>query len=310
MKQTTICTLLFAFVGVGAAFAQTPDTTSAERYLSLEVGNVWEYESWIEECLDIEFCYTELVGYQRWTVEQDSVVEAQAYKVLAQQGFNLEGEGGLVRRILVRFDEAQARGFRLYGGVEEPWPGDIPCPLDAPTGGPPIECGEYEDLFFADAGEVGVDSLGSQVQRSAKLFTGLITWSEYAADIGLLTTGAAEFGGSWITLAYARVGDLEYGTRVPVSVEGPPAESTLTLSVYPNPSSGAATVQLSLDAPQRVRLSVYDVLGRRVFSDDLGARTAGAMQHRLDTARLPAGVYLVRLTGDAGMVATTRFVRQ
>ncbi len=68
-------------------------------------------------------------------------------------------------------------------------------------------------------------------------------------------------------------------------------------------------MRLSLDAPQRVRLAVFDVLGRRVLSADLGW-AVGEVARRINTARLPAGVYLVRLTGDAGATATAHFVRQ
>jgi hypothetical protein len=67
---------------------------------------------------------------------------------------------------------------------------------------------------------------------------------------------------------------------------------------------------MSLDRPQRVTLAVYDVLGRRVLADDLGVHPAGEASHRLDLAALPAGVYVVRLDGDAGAWVTARIVRQ
>lgn len=45
-----------------SAAAQTPDTTSAWRYAPLAVGDVWEYESWIETCQGPNICTREQVG--------------------------------------------------------------------------------------------------------------------------------------------------------------------------------------------------------------------------------------------------------
>ncbi len=141
-------------------------------------------------------------------------------------------------------------------------------------------------------------------------FYALISWMSYAADVGLLSDGAAEFGGLWMNLTYARIGNLEYGTeRFPVAAEGVPLESVVALTVFPNPSSGDATVQFALDRPQRVTLAIFDVLGRRVLSEDLGVQSAGEATYRLDVAKLPAGLYVVRLDGDAGARATARIIR-
>ena len=45
-----------------SAAAQIPDTTSAWRYAPLAVGDVWEYESWIETCQGPNICTREQVG--------------------------------------------------------------------------------------------------------------------------------------------------------------------------------------------------------------------------------------------------------
>ncbi|MEP0548356.1 MAG: T9SS type A sorting domain-containing protein [Rhodothermales bacterium] len=129
-------------------------------------------------------------------------------------------------------------------------------------------------------------------------------------DVGL-RSGSTFEEWDWIILEYARVGALEFGTeRFPVAAEPTaPEESALTLAVYPNPVRGDATVRFALDVPQRVTLAVFDVLGRRVLTTDLGPQPAGEAMHRLDVARLPAGLYVVRLTGDAGTSGTARIVR-
>lgn len=293
------------------ALAQTPDTTDAARYLPLEVGNVWEYEQWIEECPIFPYCESDRVGYERWVVTGDSVIADTAYATLSVTPFSLAGVPGTPETHLVRFDAIQVRGFRrLPDGRERAWPGIIPCPLDAPIDGS-IECGEYDEEYFVEAySEMEVETAGGTMSRPVKSYYGLITWSEYVADIGLVSSGGAEFGGSWITLTYAYTGAATAGNeQFPVATESVPESAAVALAVFPNPSRGTITIRFSLDWPQRVTLAAYDVLGRRVLTRDLGAQAAGEATHRLDVASLPAGVYVVRLDGDAGATATTRIVR-
>ncbi|WP_420455422.1 penicillin acylase family protein [Rubrivirga sp.] len=69
---------------------------------------------------------------------------------------------------------------------------------------------------------------------------------------------------------------------------------------FPNPTAGAATVALRLDAAVGVDVSVFDALGRRVAVATSGLLPAGEHAVRLDTARLAPGVYVVRVVaGDA-----------
>ena len=85
------------------------------------------------------------------------------------------------------------------------------------------------------------------------------------------------------------------------------APPTVTLEgVWPNPTSGAATVVVSLPDALRVRVDVLDVLGRRVAA--LADEPLGAGRHEvaLDASALPAGVYLVRLEVDGQVL--TRFL--
>ena len=77
-----------------------------------------------------------------------------------------------------------------------------------------------------------------------------------------------------------------------------PAAFALT-GVYPNPTSGAATVAYALPAASDVELAAYDVLGRRVALLQSGSVEAGTHEASFDAARLPAGLYVVQLrAGD------------
>lgn len=74
---------------------------------------------------------------------------------------------------------------------------------------------------------------------------------------------------------------------------------------YPNPARGAVTVAFTLRRAAEVSLEVLDVLGRRVAVLADGSFPTGKHALAFDTARLPAGVYVVRVSGSS--VASRRF---
>ncbi len=82
---------------------------------------------------------------------------------------------------------------------------------------------------------------------------------------------------------------------------GATAPSDLALSApTPNPAAGTATLALTLGRPSAVRVAAFDALGREVAVLHDGTLPAGSHALRLETAALPAGVYVVRATGEAG----------
>lgn len=82
-------------------------------------------------------------------------------------------------------------------------------------------------------------------------------------------------------------------------------EAAFSLTAFPNPTSGSASIRFTLDAPATVRLMVYDALGRAVARLAEGGRGAGEHAETLDTSLLPAGLYHLRLEAD-GHTATQR----
>lgn len=115
------------------------------------------------------------------------------------------------------------------------------------------------------------------------------------------------------TLIYTRLDGVEYGARAflfPTAGEPAVAQPTATAftEVFPNPALGEVQAQYALGAPQTVTLELIDLLGRRVRSAELGRQTAGAHDVQIDTGGLRPGLYVLRLRGDAGAVATRRVV--
>ena len=108
---------------------------------------------------------------------------------------------------------------------------------------------------------------------------------------------------TWLSgwTALAQMGYLS-GAATPVA-GGP--EAAFSLAVGPNPTRGDATVRFTLGRAQRARIALYDVLGREVAVVAEGAFAAGEASAVAPTAGLPAGVYVLRLQGEAGAVART-----
>lgn len=70
---------------------------------------------------------------------------------------------------------------------------------------------------------------------------------------------------------------------------------TVTLSSYPNPLRQQGTVRYTLPESRKVRLVLYDVLGREVAVLENGRKEAGRHTVRLDSGQLASGVYFGRL---------------
>ncbi|MDZ7288362.1 MAG: T9SS type A sorting domain-containing protein [candidate division KSB1 bacterium] len=87
--------------------------------------------------------------------------------------------------------------------------------------------------------------------------------------------------------------------RGPLAVgvkEKPPVARDFALSQnYPNPFNPGTTITYSLKSNGKVRLSVYDLMGREVAVLVNGVQSAGKHEVTFSGANLPSGVYLYKL---------------
>lgn len=96
-----------------------------------------------------------------------------------------------------------------------------------------------------------------------------------------------------------------YTTRGVGVAAAPDADGLgLTLDAAPNPARDRALVGFTLPSAERVRLTVFDALGREVAVLVDRGLAAGAHEAEVDTAALPPGVYVARLR--AGVHVVTR----
>ncbi|MEL6446122.1 MAG: T9SS type A sorting domain-containing protein [Bacteroidota bacterium] len=91
--------------------------------------------------------------------------------------------------------------------------------------------------------------------------------------------------------------EIDY-LNVTVANEAETVPVGTALTAAPNPFSTQTTLSLTLPAALDVEAVAYDVLGRRVAVLHEGVLAAGTHALTFEAARLPAGVYVVRVLGD------------
>ena len=94
------------------------------------------------------------------------------------------------------------------------------------------------------------------------------------------------------------VAERTFTVTPPVATDAPPG-AIEAISPRPNPSADGAALTLRLDGARTVTAELYDARGRRVGEVWDGPLGAGEHALPVETARLPAGVYVVRVAaGD------------
>ncbi len=86
------------------------------------------------------------------------------------------------------------------------------------------------------------------------------------------------------------------------ATDAPPARGTPAFTLhapYPNPTSGTATIDFTLDKESHVSIDMYDVAGRRVATlINNASRPAGLGSVTLDTRSIPSGIYFLKLQAE------------
>ncbi len=137
-------------------------------------------------------------------------------------------------------------------------------------------------------------------------------WTAPTEDVGpirIYASGVAANGNGLRTGDFVYSDSLSIATQVSVEEVLVPESFTLE-QAYPNPFRQHTTVVYTMQQPDPVSLSLYDLQGRLVKSIDEGVRHAGTHEILIDASDLPAGTYLYELqtptTRKTGSVVRVR----
>ena len=146
----------------------------------------------------------------------------------------------------------------------------------------------WKPMFLPDTRLDGVEHIqtifgGVYHQRRRYLVSGLDPSGEYSFCVRAV---GAEAGPQL----------CNFDVITPVSIESDELPETMRLTQnYPNPFNPSTAIEWDLFAPMRVRLEVFDAIGRSVGVLVDGMRPAGTNTFRFDAGGLPSGLYVYRL---------------
>ena len=202
--------LLFLLAPLVVAQTTEPDTLEPERFYPLEVGNRWEYRP--------EYGTTTPVSHFRRSIVADTMIDGERWFVQREQGF--ERTSSRFSRWTLREDERRIIRFDPERASVVEWMTDDPlaglyCRFDLPITEVPTRCtsdvfGEASYTKASESFRVGDSDTGDPVPGLVLRFDSAVPGAALAADVGLLG-----YGGYHATrLAYARVGETEYGEPI------------------------------------------------------------------------------------------------
>lgn len=124
----------------------------------------------------------------------------------------------------------------------------------------------------------------------------------YANGIGLLMrTGSYAILGELYLLS-AKIDGVIYGDATLITgIEEKETHAPLDfrlLQNYPNPFNGRTVIRYVLDRRMKVKISVFDVLGREVRVLFNGDQAQGAHTVPFDASSLPSGIYFYRIDAN------------
>jgi hypothetical protein len=76
-------------------------------------------------------------------------------------------------------------------------------------------------------------------------------------------------------------------------------KKSFAASVYPNPVSKNATINLNLEKAQNITIALYDILGHKVAAIAQSQYSAGRNEIQYDASSLPRGMYFVQISDGA-----------
>lgn len=151
---------------------------------------------------------------------------------------------------------------------------------------------KFDNVYTMEAGKTYVATVysGDEGLKVAYAGTSLIGTSlvQYSDD---LATWFYQTNTPWIRLNFDPSLGLEETTG-----------SVSAANVFPNPTTGNADVTFSLENAQEVSVTVLDVAGKLVYTNDMGTIQKGAHTIEVNSASYNTGIYIVNIATNDGIV--------
>lgn len=150
---------------------------------------------------------------------------------------------------------------------------------------------DAEELLFST--DDGADLVTGLLQIPEDALSGLtrlrvtMQWGDPADPCGDYAWGETEDYGLFISKSSGGMQGFSTGPFYTIVDTPKPLRSP---ELFPNPTSGPATVRLHMEAPGKLLLRLTDYNGRPIWVESYAVE-AGVFEHLLPTAALPAGVY-------------------
>ena len=233
------------------------------------------------------------------------------------------GEGDFAN-VIVRVEDPE--GTPALSVVARPCEGDDPTFVDCTDGG--IEELQVATIIFGDVGVetliVSNNAFSSDVVVAAFRLDGTPIQTVFSGnalladdDINEETVSVAFNAYMWYdepgrTLYLAGRQRIDTDAEAiyfvtnfaPVANEPEALAAGMSIDVA-NPIASGAVVSYAAGVPGRARLEAFDLLGRRLAVLADGVVAGGVQRVRFDASALPTGTYVLRLTGEAGVVTRT-----
>lgn len=113
--------------------------------------------------------------------------------------------------------------------------------------------------------------------------------------------GCYGFGGRWKT-QIAEIGLPSQVSDIQPEVDFETAEMT----VYPNPTRDVFKMTFKMKKRMQVEICVYDISGKKIETLYRGFELPGKKEFSFNRAALSKGMYLLRVTGEEGDIATQK----
>jgi hypothetical protein len=157
---------------------------------------------------------------------------------------------------------------------------------------------EFSESIPVKAGATAVNELNGTERWGD--YTGFAR--KYNSVTGILA-GCYGFGGKWRT----EISEIGLPSQVAGVLDPVDFEKT-SMHVYPNPTRDVFKMSFKLNKMMPIEISLYTITGQKIETLYSGTELAGQKDFSFNRLALAKGVYLLRVTGGKGDIATEKVV--